>query len=228
MRHSKVIAFILLVVIALGAGIIQAKTAFTIGGSYWLGTIEDDFFGDNISKSSNMLGPYLKIRMNRLTIGGSMFLGTYDLADEFDIADLVLKLKRSDLNFSVGYSLSRMVSIFGAYKSLTWTMEAGQKGFTDEEDEDCTFTGGGISLMLPLTGSPFFLFGSGAYLMPSDEDWENIFSWNAGIGFFDKSGFSIMVGYRSESFLADEEELADAALEITGIMATVAYTIRQK
>lgn len=223
----------------------QTRTAITIGGSYWRGSIDYEGYFEKYSIASNMIGPYLNIRINKVSIGGSMFLGTFDFSSETikeyadyygvfeEDLDITDKLKRNDINLSLGYSLSRNISLFGAYKSLKMTSEweVNYLGFVEEpkETSDLTgsFIGGGLSAMFPLgRTSPLFIFGSVAYMPSSGGDIEdvNLVAASFGLGFYDRSGFSIMAGYRTDEFQSKED--SEDALKIKGIMATVAYTIR--
>ena len=123
-----VLTFSLIVV----TGSLQAQTAVTIGGHYWYAQpdVKGGTFGNVEASPGNMFGPYLNLRVGKLALGTSMFFGTFnydykDLGFEFD-------LKRTDLNFSVGYSVARRITIFGAVKSLSIT------GDEDVESYDWT------------------------------------------------------------------------------------------
>jgi hypothetical protein len=238
MRIAKVLTVILLVLVVT-AQVFGQKTTFTIGGSYWRGGLESEIGTSKESKASNMIGPYLNIRMGKMTIGGSMFFGAWDWSNEYrDMGfEGEYKEKRTDLNLSLGYSVHRYLSLFFAFKSMKLTEEMnlsyydawyGNIPLVDDSEYTGSFMGGGASLMLPFSGSPFFLFGSLAYLVNSggDEIYKdiNLLAYTAGLGISSRSGFSVMAGWRADEFKTKEHE--NYSLKINGIMATVAYTVR--
>ncbi|NQT24288.1 hypothetical protein HQ585_02925 [candidate division KSB1 bacterium] len=246
----KAIVLVLFVVMVAGSVLGQSSTVITIGGNYWRGS-SDFYMGDEeISKAANMIGPYLSMRFGNITLGGSVFWGTWDLSDDFademgDAFDnVVVKDKRQDMNFSLGYSISKNLSIFGAYKSLKIENEIafdvtgyyynyynGYWGYIDDSYDETTeetykFMGGGASMLFPFTNSPLFLYGSLSYLFAQDEDIKDLFGYTFGAGMFSKSGLTLMVGYRAETFKADDEIEGSEDWKINGITATLAYTIR--
>ncbi len=214
---------------------VHAKTAVTIGGNYWRGNVDMEYLDEK--KSSNMIGPYLNLRSDKLTLGVSAFFGKYDFNDEIRDEGLEGKdeISRTDINVSAGYSVSRNVNLFLAYKSLTWKDEYeisgpyGYYNYSGEVEAKGAFMGGGLSLMLPFSGSPLFLFGSAAYFpVSTGDDFEDIslFAYSAGLGIYSSSGLSVMVGWRADSFKAKDEEINDEVLKMDGLMASVAITLR--
>ncbi len=240
---GKAIA-ILLVVLGLMAGSTMAQTVFSVGANYWRAALEYDQaeLGDISIDPGNLIGPYLNIRSGKLVIGGSMSLGNFKMnygdtfGDMFGMDVTVdAKVKRTDLNFSVGYSLSRNLTLFGAYKDQKykfegsisyedpWTGETETEDFSDEMPEQKgSFVGGGLSLVLPFSSSPLFAFGSAAYLAANGDDWGDITTVTFGLGLATSSNISLMVGYRMDSMGNDEKDKE----KIKGVTATVAYTIR--
>lgn len=220
--------------------ILHAQTAVTIGANYWNATM--DYGGTGLEEigleiePGNMFGPYLNLRLGKAVLGTSMFFGefNFEFGDLF-LSDISFSVKRTDMNFSLGYNLSRNVNVFGAYKLMKLKGEStfidfwGQPQTYSVEDE-FAYAGGGLSLMLPFADSPLFAFGSAAYLTyvgeEEGEDEEvteiaDIKAITAGLGFYSRSGLSIMVGYR-----ADFSGEGEGEEKIHGIMATLAYTIR--
>ncbi len=256
---------IVIILMFTGACFAQGKPAITIGGSYWLAALDYKESSDmNIDiDPGNMYGPYLNLRLGKITIGSSIFLGgfkfnygnyimpvtvggySYDAYGDMyvaEITDYTPTVKRTDINFSLGYNLTRRISIFGAYKSMklsrdeetytgdiyTWDYiydiyyYEGQGDITTESFElKGSYYGGGISLLLPFVNSPLFGFGSAAYLIANDENNSDITAVTAGLGYYSKSGLSIMAGYRAD--LSGEGEGQE---KINGFMATIAYTVR--
>lgn len=237
-----VLAFSLIVI----TGSLQSQTAVTIGGHYWYAqpTYKGENFENVDISPGNMFGPYLNLRVGKFALGTSMFFGTFnwdykDFGFEFDI-------KRTDLNFSVGYSVARRITIFGAVKSLSltgeedveyydWTMDAYYTATIKAETKG-TLYGAGISGVVPVGQSSLFLFYSAAYLTgqiettttvdgtamgdPIEGD-TNLTAVSVGLGVQAGSGITVMVGYRAD--LSGEDEGEE---RIHGIMATMAYTIQ--
>jgi hypothetical protein len=225
-----------------GIASVQARPSITIGGSYWRGAFETQNIATDKTetKAGNLIGPFLNLRFDKWTIGSSMFFGTYDFSEPSE--GFTWKLKRSDLNISLGYSVTPMLTLFGAYKSLKFTNEysidsAGYydpdtgewisgNAYSDETSATGSFFGGGASVLYPFRNSPFFMYGSGAYLKASDsEKWNDIVAWTAGLGLHSESGLSLTVGYRMDKHL-DKSNSESEALKIGGITASVAYTLR--
>jgi hypothetical protein len=260
-----VIVSIIIIFMFTGFCFAQGKPAITIGASYWRAALDYQESGDmNLDiDPGNMYGPYLNLRFGKITIGSSIFLGgfkfnygdylmpvtvngySYDAYGDMYVAvisDYAPTVKRTDINFSLGYNLTRRISIFGAYKSMklkrdeetytgniyTWDYiydiyyDEGQGEITTESFEiKGGYYGGGLSLLLPFVNSPLFAFGSAAYLAANDKDNTDITAFTAGLGYYSKSGLTIMAGYRAD--LSGEGEGQE---KINGFMATMAYTVR--
>ena len=175
----------------------------TIGSSIFLG-------GFKFNYGSNY---YMPVTVNGYSYDayGDMYLA--------EIKDYAPTVKRTDINFSLGINLTRRISLFGAYKSMKLTRDEetytgdiytwdyiydilyyeGQGEITTESFEiKGSYYGGGLSLLLPFVNSPLFAFGSAAYLAADDKDNSAITAVTAGLGFYSKSGLSIMAGYRAD------------------------------
>jgi predicted porin len=224
----------------------QSGTVVTIGGNYWRASMQAGGDDDSVDpKAGNLFGPYINVRMNRLSIGGSWFFGNWDFSEN----NYTLKLKRSDLNLSVGYSLNSNLSLFGAYKILKLTTEMGSEdlGIDNQENTwwNMPYYGGGLSLTYPFPNSPLFLFGSGAYLVNAKDKMEvteidpfteeeytydqevkdKIKTFTVGLGYRMESGLSILGGYRADMHSSGESG-SDDNLKVNGLIVTLAYTLR--
>ena len=240
---GKVIAIVLCVLgLVAGSVFAQSSTVFSIGASYWRAALEYDQralaeeFGDMSIDPGNLFGPYLNIRMGKLVLGGSMFVGSFNvdygsLLEDYGVTS-DMKIKRTDLNFSVGYSLARNLTLFGAYKDMTYKTEGTftyqdswsgtSQTITEEDEQKGSFVGGGLSLILPFSGSPLFAYGSAAYLAANNDDWADITTVTLGLGVSLQSNLSAMVGYRVDA-MGDNQKDQE---KIKGVTATLAYTIR--
>ena len=229
MKKKIIVLSVVICLMLLGTGLLQAQTAVTLGAHYWRANFEFSSEGDNeYSVTGNMFGPYLNLRYGRLSLGSSIFMGSFDASgDDYD--DI---MKRTDMNFSLGLSLTRGLNVFGAIKRIKVEEEYSDIwGNSIDFEVSGTLYGGGLSLFFPIGLSPFFLTGSVAYLTdPGDLDDNDILEEGEGdfyditaitisIGYHDKSGITAMVGYRADYHSESEAQIA-------GILATLAFTIR--
>jgi predicted porin len=251
MKGKRILVASLLCLLVAGAVFAQSNTVVTIGGNYWRGVMKMDAgTGDSEnSKAGNLFGPYISVRFDKLSLGGSWFFGNWDFSQE----NYTAKLKRSDLNLSLGYSLNSNLSIFGAYKILKLTTEIGSD-LLDIKTRDNTvwnmpYVGGGLSLTYPFPNSPLFLFGSGAYLVNAKKEMEvtgydewtgdeytfkqevkdKITTFTVGLGYRLESGISVLAGYRGDIHSSgDDSDNSDDSgnLKINGLIVTLAYTLR--
>jgi hypothetical protein len=247
MKWNVGVAIGLVLVLCSGLAVAQSNTSVTIGGNYWRGTIKaENITGDNTTdKASNLIGPFINVRFDKITLGGSWFFGSWD----FSQSDYTYKIKRNDLNFSLGYSINSNITLFGAYKILKLTEEFGWEsmGITNRENTiwNVPYYGGGLSVTYPFPNSPLFLFGSAAYLTHAKDKFDitqydyfsemdvtyeqkvddNITSFTVGLGFRLNSGISILGGYRADSHKSKDENTGNN-LKINGLMVTLAYTLR--
>jgi len=250
MKRNAIVAGILVCLIVAGSVFAQG-TIVTIGGSYWRGMVKGQTTISDESKAGNLFGPYINLRFDKVTLGGSWFFGKWD----FGTANNTYELKRSDLNLSLGYSLSNNFTLFGAYKILKLTAKFDEEDYwtgatTTEEQEvwNVPYFGGGASLTFPFQNSPLFLFGSAAYLVHAKDEMtikylsqdyktkvdDNITSFTVGLGARLDSGVSILAGYRADVHKAKNNDDEGAAslggsegLKINGLFATIAFTFRQ-
>jgi predicted porin len=246
MKSRGFLACALLGLFIAGSLAAQSGTVVTIGGNYWRASMQaggEDESAD--PKAGNLFGPYVNLRMDRLSIGGSWFFGNWDFSDN----DYTLKLKRSDLNLSLGYSLNKNLTLFGAYKilKLTTEMEYADMGIENQDNTwwNMPYFGGGLSLTYPFPNSPLFLFGSAAYLVNAKDKMEvteidpfteeeytynqevkdKIKSFTIGLGYRMESGLSIIGGYRADAHDSGESG-SDDNLKVNGLILTLAYTLR--
>jgi hypothetical protein len=222
------------IIVAFGIFVIplglQGQTALTIGGNYWHAqrTMSGDYYEDLESKPGNMIGPYVNLRMGKLIIGGSMFIGTFTETSE-DNDEYEVDTKRNDLNLSVGLALTPGLNVFFAMKRMTmkgtdedvtfywpgyyyWYYAEGEV----EYNEEGTLYGGGLSGVIRFPQSSLFLFWSGAYLKgtrkcettvtiegeeldPDEFEPEtSLIAFSGGIGYQASSNITLLIGYRGD------------------------------
>jgi len=97
-----------------------------------------------------------------------------DYYNQIDLESVKMEatLKRMDINGTIGYSVIRPVTVFAAFKSINSKLTDYKINGEDEEDiDDFEYSGiligGGISGVAVFPQSPFFLFGSFAFLTGS-------------------------------------------------------------
>jgi hypothetical protein len=229
MKRKVIAAALLLILAAAGTVTAQTNTAITIGGNYWRAQWNVEGL-----EAGNMIGPYLNIRSGKLTLGGSLFTGTFKAEDSEDMLVEGLEAKRNDINLSVGYNLGRFFNVFGAYKHTKYTLTGSvpvydpwldEWSYEDAEEEfKGAYIGGGASIVFPFQNSPLFAYGSGAFLAAQEEDWADITSVTVGLGFRTQAKVTVMVGFRSDMYSKLED--ADESEKIQGLTASLAYTLR--
>jgi len=254
-KRNAVLAAIGIVFICATVFAQPRKASITIGGSYWNANLvlPEDIYQGITADPGNMVGPYLNMRFGNWLLGGSMFFGTFTLHSGDAGTGFDLDIKRNDQNFSFGYSLFKNFNVFAALKSVSYSADENMTtsyydpywGYRQGEgrvemDNTGKLVGGGVSSVVPFSKSPFFLYGSAAYLtgkmdysysvslggtltdLVAKKVNANLLSWSVGIGIQTSSGFSILVGYRMDS-----DSVEDGGEEqISGLTATVAYTLR--
>lgn len=228
----------------------QEQTTFTVGASLWNSQYDwvatDKDLDDVEIGSGNLIGPYLSINRGKVNFGISTLFGTFEMKD-WDGAEL----KRTDLNFTLGYrivsSSSINMNLFGGVKYLTfditgkttlWDYDEIYGWYSYEADVDMTqtgtFYGGGLSLMVPFGSSNLYGYGSLGYMTgnatvennETDESSENdepinLVPINIGIGYRFPSGLGINAGYRGDVFGSDESDYVD---RLAGVIVTASYT----
>jgi hypothetical protein len=152
----------------------ETKTIVTVGGSYWNATYSyQDEDGKDVFEfgTGNLFGPYLSISNGKWNFGTSMYFGSFPV--EKLAAGNSLDVKRSDMNFTVGYRVHPNINVFGGIKYLKWTM-SGQYEYVDyyysglvdyEATESGPMFGAGVGGTVPLGTSGLYAFGSIAYLV---------------------------------------------------------------
>lgn len=232
------IALLMAVVVA---GSLFSQTGVTIGANYWNAKPDLGLGLESGVKlnSMHMYGPYVNVRSGKFSFGGSLFIGTLKI-EASDIYDYEVSLKRSDINVSLGYSIFRGVTLFGAIKTFTnkledWKINGQSIGDDPENQEKGLLYGGGLSGVLPFSNSPLFLFGSLAYLTGSvtyegdvaDVDYDRaLLSFTGGIGYRMSPQLNLLVGFRSDA-TGDPEENEEENLEkYRGIIVTLGYTLK--
>ncbi len=151
------------------------RTIVTVGGSYWNASYTaQDEDGEDLYDygTGNLFGPYLSLNRGKWNLGASLYFGKIPV-EETNYDDM----KRTDLNFTVGYRVHPNINLFAGLKYLTWTQEGSfdwynQYGYlVDNYEYEETFKaplfGAGIGGTLPLGTSGLYAFGSVSYLMGS-------------------------------------------------------------
>lgn len=236
MNVRAMVVGVIVFCLAAGIGFAQSRTTITVGANYWYAAPDYkgwSFKGIDVGPG-NMFGPYISLRAGRVTLGSSLFFGSFQWKSglyEGVHRRLDLEVKRNDLNFSVGYIVFRNLNVFGALKSVSLK---GEKTFAFLEDYALeykgTLYGGGFSSAVRFHRSPLFIFWSAAYLQGTMKKTERgnersidtqITSLTIGLGFQIPSGLALLVGYRADLGSRDAAET-----KVQGPLATLAYTIR--
>lgn len=239
MKVRSLIAAVLLCLAVAGPALGQGRSVLTLGANYW----KADWNIEGI-KPGHMFGPYVNLRSGKLTLGGSLFTGSYKPDEAENVFGDDMNLKRTDLNLSIGYNLGRYFNVFGAFKNTRYTLKGTMQTLVYDmwtetwllEDVDvdeefkCSYLGGGGSLVFPITNSPLFLYGSGAYLAAQEDDWADITTLTFGVGFKVSPQVTLMAGFRSDVYGEIEgSDLEDDGAEkekMQGFTASLAYTLR--
>ncbi|MBN2355846.1 hypothetical protein JXO59_07020 [candidate division KSB1 bacterium] len=214
----------------------QAQMRMTVGLSGFMAnysfTDEDD--DDMITTDAGLLfGPYLSIASDKLSLGASMYFGSFPITELFgeDIEDwdIDASVSRKDFNLSLGYALIQnaglVVSPFVGLKHFTWDFSFGEGGYEFSWNRSGTMVGGGLQgVIKPSPTSGLYLYASGALLAGSITDeytvdepgWSEsdeassttaLFALNAGLGYrVPNSGLGINVGFRGDIFGSTEGE----------------------
>ncbi len=210
----------------------ENKTIVTVGGSYWNATYSyQNEDGKDVYEfgTGNLFGPYLSISNGKWNFGSSMYFGTFPV--EKMEAGNNLDVKRSDLNFTIGYRVHPNINVFGGVKYLKWTMSGEMEYWSDyynstvvdyEATESGPMFGAGVGGTVPLGTSGLYAFGSIAYLVgtmktevkagdyTSDEnDSQDIASklaaLNLGLGYRFPSGLGVNIGYRADLYTESQD-----------------------
>lgn len=236
----------------------QTKAVVTIGGSLWNAKWEGtgESYNGMKADAGTWVGPYLNIRMGKLLFGTSMYFGKIPLKISSEAGeDFAIDLKRSDLNFSLGYSLHKYLNAFFAVKNATikgdktipFTLGEydgfGNLIYYDTQwkmENKGTLFGGGLSGTYRFPQSPIFLFGSFALLKGT---MNNNVSWmyeNVDLGSNKKEmdvtlkSFNGGIGFQTGSGISllvgyrgeNSSGEGGGKEKVNGIMATLAYTLR--
>jgi hypothetical protein len=225
------------------------RTIVTIGGSYWNATYTyQDEDGKDLFKfgTGNLVGPYLSISNGKWNFGSSMYFGSFPVEKFND-----LTVKRSDLNFNIGYRVHPNINIIGGVKYLSWTLEGtstdGYYTYNYSAKESGPMFGAGIAGTIPLGSSGLYAFGSAAYLAgtmknestdsygdPEKTDIPaTLVALNLGLGYRFVSGFGLNVGYRADLYTEKQDveiltvkHTYEYNLSVKGLVATVSYTFK--
>jgi hypothetical protein len=226
MKKNQMLSVLILLTVCAGPVLSQGMV-LTFGGSAWYTqpTYSGDYFTGLKSDPSVMLGPYLNLRLGDLVLGGSLYFGKSNMNyynTETNEKSFDMGVSRGDMNLTLGISLVKNLTVFGAIKFLYST---GEKDFSSDgfpykwkiEDTGVMF-GGGLSAVVRVPNSPVFLFGSGALLIGTMSSTYSIsytgydyygdtyketakptnvlISGNGGLGIQASPNISLLLGYR--------------------------------
>ncbi len=234
---------VLLAVVLLMAGFCwsQERTIVTVGGSYWNANYSyQDEDGHDLYDfgTGNLFGPYLSLSHGKWNFGASMYFGKFPMESSgysLSTSEFSEDMKRTDLNFTLGYRIHPNINVFGGVKYLAWNYEAEYSNYYDDylyktlgtisykETTSGPMFGGGVGGTIPLGSSGMYLFASAAYLVgtmsseyefagqsSSDDESEDIptslVAINAGLGYRFPSGLGINVGYRADLYTVTVKE----------------------
>ena len=257
-NQTKWVAWAVFMFCAVSA-LAQTKPVVTIGGSVW--NAKSEFEGDAYegmkADAGTWVGPYLNIRMGKILLGTSMYFGKIPLKiGTGGSEDVSIDLSRSDLNFSLGYSILNNLNAFFAVKNakikgdktIPFTLgeyeDFGNLIYYDTKwklENKGTLFGGGLSGTYRFPQSPIFLFASFALLkgtMNSNGSWtyqnEDIVPSNEKDMDVTLKSFNGGLGFQTGSGISilvgyrGENSSGEGGGEekVNGIMATLAYTLR--
>ena len=236
MDTRRLIAVILFALML--TGMVYSQTGITIGGNYWhpkIGIASTNSNDEIELGSGSLYGPYVNFRFNKFTLGGSLFVGSMDV-DLIDLIGYKYTYKRSDVNVQLGFNIYKGLAIFGAIKNAKTKYDDIQDEFGTNygasQEDKITLYGGGVSLSIPLSTSPVFLYGSFALLTGEQEsDWyENakvdvgLASLSFGLGYRATPQLYLLGGYRSDALANSETD--DTAETYKGLMFSLGYSIK--
>jgi hypothetical protein len=224
-------------------GLANGQVRLSVGGHYWNAkpSFEDESLEFIETNAGNLFGPHANIRFGKLSLGTSMFFGTFSfgVSDELNIDLTDWKVKRQDLNYSIGYSLFPRSTIFLAIKTISYEGNlSSTDGYTYDWETEGNFIGGGLQGVLPMGSGSVFLYWSIAYLSgtaketstdsfslsPASREYDsNMLAGTVGIGMAASSGLSVMIGYRADVYGVGNDQGEE---RIQGIMITAAYAVR--
>ncbi len=160
----------------------QERTIVTIGGTWWNAaySIETED-GDKVADigSGNSIGPNISINHGKVNLGASLLFGTFPVESYiggYDNFENKVDMSRSDLNFTLGYRISRIFNIFVGAKYMKWAMDiddytglAGNDEWGNnyyqhydnvELSESGMMYGLGVSAVFPIGAEGLYAFGS--------------------------------------------------------------------
>lgn len=250
MKRVFLYGLIVLFVLINKAGYGQLIKRINIGVQYWKANQNyyHERLGANIANlPGNLLGPTLSLHAGGLTLGTSMFFGSFDWSMTLDDHLVEMSIQRNCIDFFFGLNYEEYFDFFIMVKNLSFE---GEKSYTELENRDYrtkvedkgTLFGGGFSGIYVLPRSHLFIFTHATFSygpmrtaltqylkdVPIDESsdkWEydsNNISVILGLGYQLNNGFSIRFSYRR-----DTSNKAVGELRFRGWLLTLGYTYPQ-
>ena len=123
-----IVSFLLLVSVMTPA---QEKTYVTAGLSWWNAQYSyETEEGNKIADigTGNMFGPYLSVSHGKFNFGASLFWGSFPVNEvafggTLEDVDVDFTMSRGDLNFTVGYRVSRYINLFLGSKFVNFKID---------------------------------------------------------------------------------------------------------
>ena len=205
---------VLLVILISHRNDLHGQTVITVGGNYWYAMMDYVYLSYD-SKAGRMFGPYIDLQFGKIVCGTSMFWGNFKFVDNQNSLD-DLELKRTELDFFLGYAFTPMARLFAAYKSKTNKIDG------ISLDETLNYAGAGLSLDMPIFRESVYLHVNASYLsyLGNKDDVPSITTFDVGLVYVLQSGLKINGGYKGELYGDREGEN-----RVHGFIVTVAFPI---
>ncbi len=250
MKKMLINGLVLLFILINKSGYCQFIKRFNIGVQYWRASQNyyHEQLGVNIADHpGNQLGPTLSLQAGSLTVGTSMFFGSFDWSISMNDDLVEMNIQRNCIDFFLGLNYVDYFDFFVMVKNLSFE---GEKSHADLDNRDYrtkvedkgTLFGGGFSGIYIFPQSPLFTFISATYsrgsmrtaftqylkdvqIDESSNKWKydsNNISVMLGVGYQLSNGFSIRFSYRR-----DTSNKTAGELRFRGLLLTLSYTYPQ-
>ncbi|MBN2029378.1 hypothetical protein JW824_03970 [bacterium] len=251
MRKILINGLIFLFILINKSGYGQLIKRVNIGVQYWKASQNyyHERLGVNVADCpGKLLGPTLSLQAGGLTMGTSMFFGSFNWPIIVNDNLVEMNLQRNYIDFFLGLNYEEYFDFFIMVKNLSLE---GEKSYTDLENRDYrtkvedkgTLFGGGFSGIYVFPQLPVFMLTSATYSfgsmrtaltqylkdVPVDEfsdNWQydsNSVSVMLGMGYQFNNGFSIRFSYRRDT----SHRNTAGELRFRGWLLTLSYTYPQ-
>lgn len=244
---KKLFKFVIIIFLLVqGTGHSQFIKRVNIGAQYWRASQNyyHEGFGVNIAdQPGNLFGPDLLLRIGGLTIGSSMFFGSFNWSIVENDVPVEMNVQRNYIDFSLGFVYMENFNFFAIMKNLSFE---GEKSHSDLENRDYrikaedkgTHFGVGFSSVYSFPQSSILVLTYASYTsgrmktaltqyikdIPDDElggAWHYksaIASVMLGLGYQFDNGLSILLSYRKDTSNRQVGEL-----RLQGPILTLSY-----